>query len=161
VNRPTTVDEQKEKSMNTATAVQPPRWYWIVSGLAVLWMLFGVLAWFMDLLTDEAGMAQMSEAQRQLYLSRPQWLFIVYAIAIFSGLVGTIGLLMRKGWASAVLGISLGAVILQFGYVFVVMDAIRLLGVAQTVAFPLVIFAIGVALLWLSLHAKKRGWIAA
>lgn len=146
--------------MNTATAVQPPRWYWIVSGLAVLWMLFGVMAWFMDYMTDEAAMAQMSEAQRQLFLSRPQWIFIVYGIAIFSGLAGTIGLLMRKAWATPALGISLAAVIVQFGYTFLVMDAIRLLGAAVVLPFPIVIFAIGVALLWFSLFSKKRGWVA-
>jgi hypothetical protein len=147
--------------MNTATAVQPPRWYWIVSGLAVLWMLFGVFAWFMDLMTDEASLAQLSEAQRQIYASRPQWLFILYAVAIFSGLAGTLGLLLRKGWATAVLAVSLAAVVLQFGYVFFGLDAIRILGAAVAVPFPAVIFAIGALLLWLAVHSKKRGWIAA
>lgn len=146
--------------MNTATAVQPPRWYWIVSGLAVVWMLFGVVAWLMDLMTDAAALAQMSEAQQEVFASRPQWVFIVYAIAIFSGLVGTVGLLMRKAWATPVLGISLAAVIVQFGYIFLFMDTIRLLG-ASVVLFPLIIFAIGVALLWYSVFAKQRGWIAA
>ena len=101
----------------------------------------------------------MSEAQQEVFASRPQWVFIVYAIAIFSGLLGTLGLLMRKAWAIAVLGISLAAVIVQFGYIFLFMDTIRLLG-ATVVLFPLVIFAIGAALLWYSVFAKRRGWIA-
>lgn len=124
-------------------------------------MLFGVMAWVMDLMTDEAALAQMSEAQRQLFATRPQWIFVVYGIAIFSGLAGTIGLLMRKAWATPVLGISLVAIVVQFGYVFLVMDAIRLLGAATTVPFPLVIFTLGAALLWFSVFAKRRGWIAA
>jgi hypothetical protein len=147
--------------MNAPIAAQPPRWYWIVAGMAVLWMLFGVLAWVMDLMTDETALAQMSEAQRQLYMARPQWIFAVYAVAIFSGLAGTIGLLLRKGWAVAALGISLAAVIVQFGYTFFVMDAIRLLGAAMAVPFPVVIFLIGVLLLWFATSSKKRGWIAA
>jgi hypothetical protein len=145
--------------MNDAIVQKPPRWYWLVSALAVIWMLFGVLAWVGDLMTDEAALARMSEAQRELYALRPQWLFGVYALAIFSGLAGAIGLLLRKRWAVAAFAVSLGAVILQFGYVFLVMDAIARLGAATAVPFPLVIFAIGAALLWFSLAARGRQWI--
>jgi hypothetical protein len=102
----------------------------------------------------------MTEAQRQLYESRPQWLFLVYAVAIFSGLVGATGLLLRKAWATTAFAISLAAVIVQFGYTFLAMDAVRLLGAGAALPFPIVIFAIGAFLLWFSLRARKIGWIA-
>ena len=144
--------------MEIADTAKPPLWYWIVSGLALVWMLFGVLAWFMDFMMDEAALAQLSEAQRQLYTARPQWLFVDYAIAIFSGLAGAVGLLLRKTWATLALGVSLAAVIVQFGYTFLVLEAIELLGAAAALPFPLVIFAIGVFLLWFSMQSKARGW---
>jgi hypothetical protein len=147
--------------MNTTTAAKPPTWYWVVSGLAVLWMLFGFMAWSMDLMTDEAALAKMSEAQRQLYAARPQWLFAVYGVAIFSGLAGTIGLLLRKSWASMLLVLSLAAVIVQFGYTFLGMHAVQVLGAAAAIPFPLVIFLIGVALVWFARRAQKAGWIPA
>lgn len=139
--------------------LKPPAWYWAVSALALIWMLFGVMAWFMDLAMDETALAQMSEAQQQLYRSRPQWIFMVYAIAIFSGLAGAVALLMRKAWAVPAFWISLIAVVIQFGYTFLVMNAARVLGAAQALPFPLVIFAIGALLLWLSVHARRVGWI--
>ncbi len=140
-----------------AEATSPiPKTYWIVSSLALVWMLFGVLAWVMDLMTDETALVNLSETQRQLYLSRPQWLFVVYAIAIFSGLAGAIGLLMRRAWATPAFAVSLVAVIVQFGYTFLVMDAVRLLGAAAALPFPLVICAIGIFLLWFSIHARRR-----
>lgn len=52
------------------------------------------------------------------------------------------------------------AVIAQFAYTFWGMDAIRLLGAAQVVPFPLVIFAIGAFLLWFSRRAAQRGYLA-
>jgi hypothetical protein len=147
--------------MNTTSApTKPPTWYWIVSWLGVLWMLLGVMAWAMDLITDEAGLAELSEAQRQLYAARPQWLFVVYGVAIFSGLAGTIGLLLRKSWATMLLGLSLAAVVVQFGYTFIGMHAVQVLGAAAAIPFPLVIFLIGVALLWFARRASKAGWIA-
>ncbi|MEO6969113.1 MAG: hypothetical protein ABI132_11765 [Rhodanobacteraceae bacterium] len=147
--------------MTPATAIKPPVWYWIVAWLALLWMLIGVAAWFMDLTMDEASAAQLSDAQRQLYALRPQWLFIVYAIAIFSGLLGAIALLLRKTWATPLLALSLIAVIVQFGYTFFGLGAIKLLGAATALPFPIVIFVTGVFLLWFSMSAKQRGWIAA
>jgi hypothetical protein len=144
-----------------ASTIKPPTWYWVVSVLALIWMLFGVFAWTMDFLMDEAALAQMTDAQRQLYSVRPQWLFIVYAIAIFSGLVGAIGLVMRKAWAIPAFSISLIAIVIQFGYTLFGMDAIRLLGAAAALPFPIVIFAIGAALLWFAMRAKKSGWLLA
>jgi hypothetical protein len=147
--------------MDTTTpASKPPTWYWVVSGLAVLWMLFGVMAWVMDFMTDEASMAEFSEAQRQLYAARPQWLFVVYGVAIFSGLAGAIGLLLRKSWASMLLVVSLAAVIVQFGYTFLAMHAVEVLGAAAAIPFPLVIFLIGVVLVWFANLSRKKGWIA-
>src|SRR5688500_8896690 len=144
--------------MQTST-IKPPTWYWVVSVLALVWMLFGVFAWTMDFLMDEAALAQMTDMQRQLYSVRPQWLFVVYAVAIFSGLAGTIGLLMRKAWATPAFAISLVAVLVQFGYTFLVMDAVRILGPGAALPFPLVIFAIGIFLLWFSIYARWRNWI--
>ncbi|MBB6092751.1 lipopolysaccharide export LptBFGC system permease protein LptF [Povalibacter uvarum] len=144
----------------TAPATKPPTWYWVVSVIALLWMLIGVMAWTADLMTDEAALSQMSEAQRQLYESRPQWVFAIYAIAIFSGLAGAIGLLMRKSWSSTAFAISLVAIIVQFGYTFGPMKAVQVLGAAAAVPFPLVIFLLGVLWLWLARHARKAGWIS-
>ena len=147
--------------MNTTSAVsKPPTWYWVGSGLAVLWMLFGVMAWVMDLMTDEASLAELSEAQRQLYVARPQWLFAVYGVAIFSGLAGAIGLLLRKSWAPMLFGLSLAAIVVQFGYTFLAMHAVEVLGAAAAIPFPLVIFLIGVALVWFARRSRNAGWIA-
>jgi hypothetical protein len=144
--------------VNTTPAIKPPKTYWIVSALAVLWMLFGVVAWVMDLMSDEASLAQLSEGQRQLYAARPQWLFVVYGVAIFSGLAGAIALLLRSTWATALFAVSLVAIIVQFGYTFLAMHAVEVIGAAAAIPFPLVIFLIGVALLWFARYSRKSGW---
>jgi len=138
-----------------------PRWYWVVAIVALLWMLFGVLAFIMDPMTDEAALARMSEAERELFLARPGWLFVIYGIAVFSGLAGAIGLLLRRLWAVAAFAVSLVVVIVQFVYVLFVMDAIGRIGAAAALPFPLVIFAIGAGLLWLALSARRKGWFRA
>jgi hypothetical protein len=148
-------------SMNTTNAAsKPPTWYWVVSSLALIWMLLGVMAWVMDFMTDEASLSTLSEAQRQLYAARPQWLFAVYGVAIFSGLAGAVGLLLRKSWATMLFDVSLAAIIIQFGYTFLVMRAVQVLGAAAAIPFPLAIFLIGLALVWFARRGRRSGWIA-
>jgi hypothetical protein len=139
----------------------PPRWFRIVAWLAVAWMLVGVAAWVADLMTNEAALAGMSEGQRTLYEARPGWLFAVYAVAVFAGLAGAVGLVLRRAWSVPALAVSLLAVVVQFGYTLLVMDAIGHIGAAAALPFPLLILAIGVALLALARHAMRRGWIPA
>ncbi len=137
----------------------PPRWYRVVSVLALLWMLFGVAALLQDAFGSEAMRATMSDAQRQLYDARPRWLFLCYAVAIFAGLAGAVALLLRRRWAVPVLVLSLAAAVVQFGYTFVGMRAIELLGPAIALPFPLVILAIGAALVGVARHAEQAGWL--
>jgi hypothetical protein len=145
--------------MHTVASARPPRWYFVVSAIAVLWMLFGVFAWVMDVTTDHASVATLSEGQRQLYAIRPGWVVAIYGLAILSGLAGAVGLLLRRSWAGPALAISLAAAVVQFGYFFLAMNAVRLIGAAQAIPFPLVIIAIGILLLSLAATARKRGWI--
>jgi hypothetical protein len=143
--------------MNTS---RPSTLYWAVSWFALLWMGFGVLAWVMDLRMDQAALDALPEAQRTLYASRPGWLFLVYAVAVFSGLGGAIGLLLRKSWAVVKLAVSLAAATIQFGYTFLVMDAAGLLGPAQALPLPLMIISIGAFLLWFAWDAKRKSLLA-
>ncbi len=146
--------------MNATPADKPPTWYWIISGILFVWMLFGIMAFAMDLMTDEAAVAQFTEAQRQLYASRPSWLLAVYALATGSGLVGALGLLLRKAWARPALIVSFVTVCVQMGYTLFVLDAITLLGAAAAVPFPLVICLIGAFAVWFATMAGKRGIVS-
>lgn len=143
-----------------APMARAPWWYWAVAVLALLWMLLGVFAWIMDLRMTPEQLATLAPGQQQLYAARPQWVFVVYAIAVFSGLAGAIGLLLRKRWATTYFLVSLVAVVIQFGYTLFVMDAIGVLGAGMALPFPLVIVAFAVFLLWFARYARRHGWIA-
>ncbi len=136
-----------------------PRWYWAAAVVALLWMLFGVLAFVMDPLTSDEALRAMSEAERELFLARPTWLFVVYGAAVFAGLAGAIGLVLRRAWAVHAFLVSLTFVIVQFVYVLFVMNAIGRIGAAAALPFPLVIFSVGIGLLWFSYLARGRGWL--
>jgi hypothetical protein len=142
-----------------AGVARPSLWYRTISVFAVLWMIFGVMAWLMDLRTDQASLDAMTEPQRRLSASRPGWMLFIYGTAVLSGLAGSIGLLLRRAWAVPALALSFAAIVIQFGYTFLVMDAAGLLGPAQALPLPLMIIGIGAFLLWFGWDARKRGMI--
>lgn len=146
--------------MNEATVSRVPSWYWAVSVLALLWTLMGVASYLMQVYGAGAGLQPgMSEAQRTLDASMPAWVTGAFALAVFGGLLGSIGLLLRKRWARSLFILSLVAALAQFGWVLVVSDALALLG-KQAAVFPIVILFVCVALVWFAHYADKRGWLA-
>ena len=122
---------------------EPTRSYWIISILALLWNLLGIMTYMMHVTLTAEDLAAMREAERALYAGTPAWVTGAYAIAVFGGTLGCVALLLRKGWAVAVFGVSLAAIVAQMGYSLLMTDLIEVMG-AGSVIMPLVIIAIGV-----------------
>lgn len=139
---------------------KPPRSFWIIAVLALIWTALGVTAWVMDLITDESQLAGLDEARKQLFSQRPQWVFVLYALATGTAFLGALALVLRKAVAMPLFLVSLIAVVVQFSYFLGVMDTVKLLGLAQAATFPLVIFTIGAFLYWYSIKARKKQWIS-
>ncbi len=135
-----------------------PVWFWVIAGAALLWSIIGVVSLYMDATMSDETLAAMPQAQRDIYETRPGWVFVLYAIATIGALLGAVALLMRKRIATPLFGASLAAVIVQMGYVLFGMSVIATLGVSAAV-FPGVIVVIGAFLLWFSLQAKTKGWL--
>ncbi|HET9640170.1 MAG TPA: hypothetical protein VFP12_13285 [Allosphingosinicella sp.] len=137
---------------------RPPTWFWIVAVLGLLWELFGVAMYLMHV-GVLPNSQEMSEAERSLMESSPVWVTGLFAIGVFGGALGTLGLLLRKRWARPLLILSLIAVILQFGGWLLATDAIRVIG-PSVFAMPAVIAAVAILLAWLATIAVRRGWLS-
>jgi len=82
-----------------------------VGGL--IWSLVGVAMWVMQVTMSPDTLAAMPHAQRAVYAATPAWINGVFGLAVSTGVLGCIGLLMRRGWAASVLLVSLMAVLVQ------------------------------------------------
>lgn len=142
----------------TVAGSSVPKWFWIVAGVALLWNLMGVGAYIADVTRTDEALAKLPEAQQALYAAQPVWVTGAYAIAVFAGLLGSAALLFRKGLATPLFAVSLAAVIVQFGYLFLAMNVFAVMGAAAAV-FPVVIIVIAAFLTWFSIQAKARAWI--
>jgi len=88
-----------------------------------------------------------------------QWQWSVFSIAVWSGLLGAVGLLLRKSWAYWLLLVSLIAAIIQYGYVFAATPILDRMPAGEALPLPVTIIVVGVLLVWFGGIAKKRGWL--
>lgn len=146
--------------MASVARTAPPRWYWIAAGVLLLWGMAGCYSYYLHLLYGAAMGPEATEWDRAYTAALPGWFSLDYGIAVGAALLGTVALLLRSRFALWLYALSLAAVILQFGYVFLATDMIAAKGAAVAVPFPLVIAGVGVLQILLARTAARRGWIS-
>jgi hypothetical protein len=144
--------------MNQQTKSAVPAWYWVIAAVALLWNLMGCAFFAMELFAQEALMETMTEAQRAWARSVPGWIYFVYGVAVTTGVLGSIGLFLRKSWATMMFTICLVAVIVQMVYTMLIGGGLQAMGPSGLI-MPALVIVIAAALLWFSSFARRRGWI--
>ncbi|MGQ0589268.1 MAG: hypothetical protein ACT4N8_07030 [Sphingosinicella sp.] len=142
--------------MNVITT-KPPVWFRAVAVLAVLWNLIGVWS-YLGHVGTVPPMQEMTPEQQVLMATIPTWVTGAFALAVFTGLIGSLGLLLSKAWARLVLIVSLVCIVVQMGWVLFVSEARAVEG-SQAFVMPILITAIALLLVWAASTGVKRGWL--
>src|SRR5262245_39986480 len=125
--------------MKQETKSAVPRWYWLIAAVALLWNLLGCAFFGMEIFAQDAMLQSMTEDQKEWARSTPGWIYVIYGLAVSTGVAGSIGLLMRNGWTVAMITICLVAVIVQMVYSMIIAGGIRVMGPSGLVMPSLVI----------------------
>lgn len=145
--------------MSVNPIAKPPKWFWAISAVALLWNLMGVMDYLGNTFMKEAIKAEMTEAQVVLMENTPSWVIAAFAIAVWFGALGCIGLLLRKKWAKSALGLSLIGILVQMGYGFFMTNSTEVYGQTQAIILPIMIISIGIFLLFFARLSEKKTWI--
>lgn len=136
---------------------QTPKWYMPVAILALVWNLIGCAAYLGDVMLTPEAVAQMPADQQALYAARPAWAVAAYAIAVWGGALGSLGLVLKKRWASPLLMASVAGLVVQ---------DVALFGLSPVSISPLVyvlqgmVFVIALSLVRMAGTASTRGWLS-
>ena len=145
--------------MSEDLSSNPPRSFYVVSGVALLWNMLGVGAYVSQVTMTPDVLSALPEAERMLYENVPSWATAAFAIAVNAGAMGCLLLLMRKSFATPVLMASLGGVVVQMFHSLVIANSIEVYGPSAAM-MPIIVALIGAYLIWYSLDAKNKGWIS-
>jgi hypothetical protein len=139
--------------------IRSPLWFKIVIAVALLWNLLGAVAVILNFMITPEAIAALPTAQQQMYADTPMWASYASLLAVVTGAIGCVALLLGKAFASPLFMLSIVGLVLQNIGIFVVVDAIAVLGNGVLVMQGSV-FVIAIGLLLLAKMAMKRGWVA-
>lgn len=145
---------------NNPTAVadgNPPAWYWVAATGALLFECLGCFFYLAEVRLTPEQIAMLPLDQAAMLGARPSWYYAAFGAAVWVGLAGSLGLLLRKAWAVPMLLISLIAVIVQFSAIFVVPE-MRVV-TSDALLGPVIIIVVCYGIFMLGRLAKRRGWL--
>jgi hypothetical protein len=138
---------------------QRPKWFLPAAIAALMWNALGCAAYLQDVMLTPDAIAKMSAAQQAMYHSRPAWSVGATAVAVWFGALGSLGLILRKRWATGLLIASLLGVVAQDTWLFGMSGAA---GGASASAIVLqgLVLVIAIGLVVVARKAASKGWIA-
>lgn len=140
-----------------AGADKPPRSYYVIAALMLVWYGFGVTA-FVTQMTSSPGQLGDTPEQVAYFTQVPTWVMTAMAVSTIGGVFACFMLLIRNKQAIPLFAVSLIAVLIQDVYNFLMADALSVFG-AQMLVLPVLVLGIGVAMLVYALRALRRGWL--
>ena len=147
-------EKTQENTRNTAI----PKWFTIAAALTLLWNLMGVMAFVGQMTMTAEMMAELPQAEQEIYRSIPLWATIAFACAVFAGALGSLALLMKKSLAEPLLILSLAGVAIQMFHAFVISNSFEVFGPGGAI-MPTMVAVIAIALVRLASKAKANGWL--
>ena len=137
-----------------------PKHLWIVAILALLWNAMGAYDYLMTQTRNAAYMSRFTQEQLDFFHGFPAWVDSAWAIAVWGAVLGSILLLLRNRFAMHVFAVSLVAMVLTTVHNYVLDDGLAVMGGPGPVIFSVVIFVVGVALVFYSRAMTRRGVLA-
>lgn len=133
---------------------------WVVGVVSFVWSAMGAGDLIMTQTRNAEYMANFGPEQLEFFYSFPIWLVVIWAIAVFGGVIGALLLLLRKTWAVHAFLASLVAMVLTSFHNYVLSNGLDVIGDPFSLTFTGVIFLVAVLLYVYSRAMKKRGVLA-
>ena len=138
--------------MNGTIGAPAPSWLRIVAVLGLVWNLYGVYNYLMTV-------GVVAGADAAAVAAMPSWVTGAFAVAVFAGALGCLGLAMLKRWSKLLLIVSLLGVLAMDLWMFV------LSGLGSTMAgaemgITIAVVVVAILLAWLAHDAARKGWLS-
>ena len=141
--------------MNDET-VRRVHWsFWLISVVALVWNVGGVINFFVQM--NPEMLDAYRESERTIIEGRPAWATAAFAVAMFGGALGCLLLLFKKSVATYVFIASLlGVIVTMIHTLGVGID----FGLGEIVGIILMPLVLAVFLIWYSKWTESKGWIS-
>jgi len=136
------------------STTKPSTVFWIISSIALFWNIMGVVAYLgQAYMTDEA-LSLLAENEQAYYANVPAWVTAAFAIAVFSGFLGSLALVLKKKWAKPLFLLSFVTVVVQVVYNLFIQEFVALTG--SRAILPIITIVIAAFLVWFANDAVGK-----
>ena len=138
---------------------KPSNLFWVISSIALVWNLMGVFNYLDQAFMTDKILETLPKEQQILYQDVPAWVTAAFAIAVFSGTLGSLLLLLKKKIATTFFIISILGIMGQMSYGLLINQNSDSYG-PMGIAMPIIIIAFGGYLIWYSRKANEHRWLS-
>ena len=141
--------------MDEPASTPAPRWFTLAAIAALLFELAGGAMFALQMTVDPAALPL---DQRAMWDAAPTWMLAAYAVAVATGIIGALLLLMRRAIADKLLLASLVAVLVQFSALLLV-PKLRNLTQSDDLFLPFVIVVVSYSIWHFAWKSRRSGWL--
>lgn len=126
--------------------------------IALIWNIIGIFSFIMNVSVSSESLQSLPEAERAIYESTPLWLKLIYGIAVVTGTLASVLLLMKKALAYKLFILSLIAIAIQMTYSVFFTKSVEVYG-PSAMALPAFVTLFGLFLVFYSRACLTKGWL--
>lgn len=136
-----------------------PSWFKVAAIVALVWNLLGVMAFVGHMMMTPEMVAELPQAEQDLYASVPLWATIAFTVAVFAGALGSVALIMKKPICYSLFIASLVGVLVQMFHSFFISNSYEVYGPGGTI-MPIIVIVIALLLVGFSAKGKQNNWFS-
>ena len=138
---------------------KPTNLFWLISSLALIWNLIGVFNYLTQAFMTDEILASLPQDQQLMYQEVPAWVTAAFALAVFSGTLGALLMLLKKKIAITFFILSFIGIISQMSYGLLINENTDSYG-PMGLLMPFMIISIGGYLIWYSKKVAEYTWLS-
>ncbi len=156
----------ENSSDNTEPEIKPtptintiPSWFKIVAVVALVWNLLGVMAFVGQMMMTPEMVAELPQAEQDLYATTPIWATAAFAVAVFAGALGSLALLLKKSLCYQLFVASFVGVIVQMFHSFFISNSFEVYGPGGMI-MPVMVIVIAFVLVRFAAKGINNKWFS-
>lgn len=137
---------------------KPGLLFWLIAVIGLLWNLMGLYQFYLGTAGIDTLKEMVTADEFAVMQTAPSWYTTVFGIAVVTGFLGAVTLLLKMKLSVVLFGLSLLAVLVTEAYWLLGTNIIEVVG-TSAVAMPFVVVFASVFYFFYSRKIAGKGWL--
>ena len=150
-------EDMQAENKQAPEIVALPKWFKVAAILAFVWNLLGVMAFVGQMMMTPEMIAELPQAEQDLYATTPIWATVAFAFAVFAGALGSLALVLKKNMCYPLFVVSFVGVVVQMFHSFFISNSFDVYGPGGMI-MPIMVIVIAFFLVRFAAKGINNKW---